>query len=109
VLIERRAQAALGWRVGSELAPNAAGARLLVSIEDRTGAPVEGATVSGVLRWAPSETGDRALSFVALGRGLYAADLGALTAGRWDLRARAEDASGQALDFEAELTWPLTR
>lgn len=109
VLRERRAQAALGWRVGSELAPHASGARLLVRIEDRSGAPVEGAAVSGVLRWAPSVSGDRALSFVPLGRGLYAAELGALTPGRWDLRARAEAERGQVLDFEAELTWPSTR
>lgn len=108
VLRERRAQAALGWRVVSELAPNAGGARLLVRIEDRSGAPVDVASVNGVLRWAPSESGDRALSFEALGSGLYAADLGALTPGRWDLRARAEGEGGQMFDFEAELTWPST-
>ena len=106
VLRERRVQAALGWRVRSQLSQGPDGARLLVRVEDRAGAPVDGATVSGVLRWAPSEAGDRALTFMAMGRGAYAAELGALASGRWDLRARAEDEGGQALDFEAELTWP---
>jgi nitrogen fixation protein FixH len=65
--------------------------------------------VEGVLRWAPNESGDRRLTFVSQGNGLYSAELGALTPGRWDLRARAHKQDGQALDFEAELTWPSTQ
>lgn len=108
VLAERRAQAANGWRARSELAQTASGARVLVRLADRTGAPIAGAVVEGVLRWAPNESGDRALTFVSQGDGLYSADLGALTPGRWDLRARAYKQDGRALDFEAELTWSST-
>ena len=105
-LAERRAQAELGWRARSELGASSSGARLLVRLTDRTGAPLEDAAIEAVLRWPPNESGDRTLDFTPVGAGLYAADLGALPAGRWDLRARAEDRDGQALDFEAELTWP---
>jgi nitrogen fixation protein FixH len=106
VLAERRAQAATGWRARSELTSTPFGARLLLSLHDRTGAPIEGAAINGALRWPPHEGGDRALSFAPQGNGFYAAELGALAPGRWELRARAEDGSGAALDFEAELTWP---
>lgn len=106
VLAERRAQAALGWRARSELTPIPSGARLLVRLSDRSGAPVVDASIDAVLRWPPHENGDRALRFSALGGGVYAADLGALPSGRWDLRGRAQDPYGRALNFEAELTWP---
>lgn len=107
VLAERRAQAELGWRAYGALEASADGPLLTVDLRDRNGRPVEGATLSGVLRWAPSESGDRALEFTARGNGRYVARVAALDAGRWDLRARAEDQAGHALNFEAELTWPL--
>lgn len=108
VLAARREQAAIGWSARSELVRDDRGARLVVHLSDRAGAPIEAATVTGVLRWPPNESGDRQLIFIAEGEGAYAADLGALTPGRWDLRARAENNSG-ARDFEAELTWLSTR
>lgn len=108
VLGARREQAAIGWSARSELARDDRGARLVVLLNDRTGAPIDGATVTGVLRWPPNESGDRQLTFSAEGEGVYAAELGVLTPGRWDLRARAENNSG-ARDFEAELTWLSTR
>lgn len=108
LLAERRSQARLGWRARSAFEATPSGARLLLRLNDRAGAPIDGAAVSGVLRWPPQEARDRALNFIAQGNGFYAADLGALPPGRWDLRARAEDESGNTLDFEAELTWPST-
>ncbi|MCC6787137.1 MAG: FixH family protein [Hyphomonadaceae bacterium] len=109
VLAERRAQAEMGWRAHGALAPASDGAELVVSLVDREGRPIENAALSGVLRWPPSESGDRALTFESQGQGRYVARIGALNAGRWDLRARAQDHAGRALDFEAELTWPSTR
>lgn len=106
VLAERRAQALLGWQARSQLSPSGEGARLVVQLHDANGAAIERATIDAVLRWPPSEGGDRTLRFSHLGGGRYVAELGALRAGRWDLRARAQDAQGGALDFEAELTWP---
>jgi nitrogen fixation protein FixH len=107
VLAERRMQADLGWRARSALALTPQGARLVVRLADRAGAPIDDATVSAVLRWPPNESGDRSLRFTPIGAGAYAAELGVLAPGRWDLRARAEDPQGRALDFEAELTWPI--
>lgn len=108
VLAERRAQAETGWRAYSALSENAGRAQLIVDLRDRDGRPIEGAALSGVLRWPPSESGDRALTFARQNDGRYVAQIGNLNAGRWDLRARAEGQSGSALDFEAELTWPST-
>ncbi|MBK8543735.1 MAG: FixH family protein [Caulobacteraceae bacterium] len=107
-LAERRAEARLGWQARTQLSPTHAGARLIVRLDDRDGAPIDGATIEGVLRWPPNEAGDRQLTFVSQGDGSYAADLGTLAPGRWDLRARAHDRGASALSFEAELTWPST-
>ncbi len=109
VLAERRAQAEIGWHAYGALEASADGPVLTVDLRDRDGRPVEGAVLSGVLRWPPSESGDRALEFSSQGNGRYIARIGSLNAGRWDLRARAEDHGGQALNFEAELTWPSRR
>jgi nitrogen fixation protein FixH len=109
LLAERRAQAALGWRVRSYLAPAESGARIVVVLHDGKGLPLEGAAIDGVLRWPPAQSGDRTLAFKPLGEGRYGAEVGAITTGRWTLRARAHDGAGRALDFEAELTWPTVR
>lgn len=108
VLTERREQAALGWRAHTQLAETSSGARVVVVLNDRTGAPITAANIEGVLRWAPSENGDRELRFTSLGQGRYAAELGALPPGRWLLRARAQTEAERSLNFEAELTWPST-
>lgn len=109
VLAERRAQAAIGWRAQSYLAQESHGAGVFVRLRDREGAPIDGVAVEGVLRWPAGESGDRALTFTPRGEGLYEADLGVLSSGRWRLRGRAEASDGRALDFEADLTWPSTR
>lgn len=106
VLAERRAQVATGWQARSQLAGSSSGTRLVVYLSDRDGQPIEYATLEGVLRWAPNESGDRALQFTPIGGGAYAAELGALSHGRWDLRASARDEAGHGLDFTAELRWP---
>lgn len=108
-LAERRHEAAIGWQARTELTPTQSGARLIVRLADRAGAPVEGASLEGVLRWPPNESGDRQLVFVSQGGGVYAADIAALSPGRWDLRARAHDPGNRSLTFESELTWPSTR
>ncbi len=105
VLAARRAHAEIGWRARSELLRDDSGARLVVHLSDHAGAPIDVAVLSGVLRWPPSESGDRQLTFRAEGGGVYVADLGPLAPGRWDLRARAAGNGGDARDFEAELTW----
>jgi len=108
-LTERRAQSLRGWQARVELAESGSGAEVRVILQDADGAPLEGASVAGELRWPTDARLDRALAFEARGGGVYAAPLGALHQGRWTLRARADGGDGAALDFQAELTWPSTR
>lgn len=105
-LVEHREQAALGWRVSTELRSDADGAVLEVVLSARDAAAIDGATLTGELEWPTNAQLDRALTFEPQGDGRYVARLGALTHGRWRLRAQAQHA-GNAFDFESELTWPL--
>jgi nitrogen fixation protein FixH len=103
-LSERRAQATLGWRATASLAPTNGGATLEVVLRDRDGNLLDGAVLSGDLRWPTTSHHDRSLSFSQNGAGRYQAELGALPDGRWLLRARAARGEG-SLDFESELSW----
>jgi len=105
----RRAQAAWGWRASARIDGDAqAAAAVVVVLRSRTGEPINAATVTGVLRWPTDARRDRTLTFESVGEGRYSAPVGALPQGRWRLRANAGDASGGALDFESELTWPTS-
>jgi len=108
-LAERREQAALGWQAQGELTPAGDGADVRVRLVDAQARPLDDVTVEGVLRWPPNISGDQPLEFRREGDGLYVAHLTTLPPGRWDLRARAHDAHGGSLDFEAGLTWPPRR
>jgi nitrogen fixation protein FixH len=101
----RRAQAALGWQADAALSRDGEDAVLTVDLRARDGAPLDGAALTGALRWPTDSRLDHALIFSALGGGRYVARLGALHDGRWLLRAHAADAAGGALDFDSELTW----
>jgi nitrogen fixation protein FixH len=107
-LATRRTQAAQGWRATAALRQTEHGALLEVIMRDANGAPINGLETQGALRWPSAERLDRALDFESAGEGRYVARLGVLHAGRWILRARAADPDRGALDFEAELTWPLS-
>lgn len=108
-LADRRAQAAFGWQAGVELLPRDGEAVLQVTLNQRDGAPINAAILSGELQWPTQARFDRTLSFTAIGHGRYEARLGALESGRWRLRAHAQGQDAGALDFEAELTWPASR
>ena len=104
-LAARRAQAELGWRVTAGLRQGDEGGVVEVVVTGRDGAPVAGAHLTGDLQWPTDSRHDRALNFQSAGAGRYTAPVPDLTSGRWRLRARAESTSGDALDFESELTW----
>ena len=108
-IAERRAQAALGWRADAALSGSADDAVVVVNLSTRDGAPLDGATLSGELRWPADARRDHELTFTRQGDGRYLARVGALQTGRWRLRASAAGASGASLDFESELTWPPSR
>lgn len=105
-LAEHRAQAALGWRAIVSLQRAGGGSLLLVEMRDRAHAGLDQLALTGVLRWPTDSQRDRALVFHELSPGVYSAPLGALTEGNWRLRARATRGA-DALDFEADLTWPM--
>jgi len=108
-IAERRAQADLGWQASAALMQDGAGAILEVTMRTRDGAPLESVRISGDLRWPTDGRRDRTLAFESAGDGRFRARLSALPAGRWRLRARAEDAFGGALDFESDLAWQALR
>ena len=103
-LAERQAQAVLGWQAAVDLRRDTDGAVLEVVLDAGSASPIDGATLIGALEWPTSAQFDRALTFEPQGNGRYVARLGALTPGRWRLRARAERGDS-ALDFESELIW----
>lgn len=108
-LAERRAQAAFGWRASAVLDARADGAVLNVALAAPDGRALDGLTLRGDLQWPTDSRLDQTLAFEPLGGGVYAARLGELPSGRWRLRARAENAEGQSLNVESELTWPNSR
>lgn len=102
---ERRAQRELGWGAAAAFYRTNEGAVLEVDLRTRDDAPLTGANLEGALRWPTDAARDRALTFEELGQGRYRARLGALSEGRWQLRAHA--ARGHdSLDFDSELIWP---
>ncbi len=107
-LAERRAQAQLGWRARAGFLAPSDGAAIEVSLVDAAGAPID-ASIAATLERPADSRFDRALNFERRGPGIYVADVGALAAGVWRLRARAEDAHADALSFEAELLWHMQR
>lgn len=103
-LAERRAQTALGWRAAAGFAAGG----VEVSLRDANGAPIEGATIEAALQRPTQAALDRPLTFTSVGAGRYVAPVDSLEAGRWRLRAHAAHGD-EALDFQAELTWPASR
>jgi nitrogen fixation protein FixH len=108
-IAERRAQAVLGWTAVASLAQERGVAVVEIVLRDSSGVPIDGLDASGDLRWPASERLDRSLVFEPRGRGRYVARAADLAPGRWVLRARAEQGSERALNFEAELIWPPSR
>ncbi|MGE0741014.1 MAG: FixH family protein [Hyphomonadaceae bacterium] len=108
-IAERRAQAELGWRAVAVLSEQEGETVVAVVLRDAAGAPIDGLTAAGALRWPADERLDRGLVFEPRGQGRYVARVPDIAPGHWVLRARAEQDDGQALDFEAELTWPSSR
>jgi nitrogen fixation protein FixH len=106
-LAEAEAQRALNWQVKAVLEPMAGGgARLTVAFTDRSGAPVEGLTVSGDLRRPVRDDLDRAVDLVRDGPGRYGADVDQLAAGQWDVRLRATSPDGAIFVLEDRLWLP---
>lgn len=96
-LAQRQREAALGWMAAVETpAPNV----VVVRVIDRTGAPLDDLSLTGVLERPATETGRQTLNFKPLGDGRYQAS--ARLDGAWDLRATARNGR-DVLEFETRL------
>lgn len=103
-LAQRRAQAALGWRVSAEFRSMDAEAAIEVVLRDRNGLPIRNAQLTAALQRPTDAHFDRAVAFTELDGGRYEARVAGLAPGRWRLRATAQTQTG-ALDFESDLLW----
>ena len=83
--IERaEAQAALGWQTALTLAAHGTGTqRLTLSLRDRAGRPIEGRSVTAMLRRPLNTGGDVAATLTWAGAERYAADLSLPQGGQW--------------------------
>ena len=105
-LVERAAQAELGWSAEvAEVAREGDAGRIVVRLA-KGDAALSGLAVDGVLKRPASDDADQALAFKALGGGLYAAEVVAFAPGAWDMDLRAENSLGDAFDIEARIIAP---
>lgn len=104
-LASERAQRALGWTAAASLGPAPGGSAVDLRIQDRNGAPLNGLSIESTLRRPTDQQMDRPLSFQDLGDGRYRAQVSALHAGQWQLRARARDRAGREIDFDRSFEW----
>ena len=79
------AQAARGWRSDAELAVSAAGTQATVVFTDKAGAAIGGLDVELRLMHPTSRQLDRAVTLRPISPGTYAAPVGTLGSGAWDV------------------------
>lgn len=79
-------QAALGWHATIAGVRDADGtAAIALTLADRSGAPLSGVRLSGILRHPMDEERDRSIVFVGEGNGRYVGRVAHAGAGRWDV------------------------
>lgn len=103
-LAERRRERALGWRAETELSGAAHATLLRARLTDREGRGLDGLTIEALLRRPADSAHDLTLTFAPRGDGLYVAEVPALAAGVWDLRATAERGE-QRFSFARRHIW----
>lgn len=95
----------LGWlaSVGSA-ATGGKGEAILARWTDRSGRPLSGLTVTGLLRRPATEQEDSSLRFTEIAPGAYRA-VAAVAPGAWDLDVTAADSRGDQRTAERRLIW----
>lgn len=102
-LKRREAERALGWQAEAALLDEAGGrATLRVKLTGKDNAPLEGATLTGVLRRPVTDTQDVKLAFIVQAPGVYEARIDSLPDGSWDMRVTAAR-DGQSLEITKRL------
>jgi nitrogen fixation protein FixH len=104
-LAERAREHALGWRASVGFSSQSTAPLVIVTLHDAAGAPIDGASLQGLLRRPVFAALDQPLRFEPMGQGVYQAKLNALAPGVWDLRAKAQS-QGRLYSVERRLTWP---
>jgi len=104
-LAEAEQQAQLGWQ--SKLDFTASGHEVEIALSDKTGAPVSGLTVTGILGRGATSQFDRNLQFQERSPGDYVAQAGTVPNGSWtvalEARAVAGERSGQIYRLKERL------
>lgn len=100
-IAQMEAQDRLGWRATALAQPKA----VVVTLQDRAGAPLQGLRITGRLERPATQAGRLSLQFREQAPGRYAAAPGGLS-GTWDLALEARDKAGAVFQAERRLTWP---
>lgn len=100
-IAQMEAQGRLGWKATAQAQPKA----VVVTLQDRAGAPLPGLAITGRLQRPATEAGRLDLRFRELAPGRYAAAPGRLS-GTWDLTLEARGDAGAVFQAERRLTWP---
>jgi nitrogen fixation protein FixH len=103
-IAERREQAALGWSAYAAIIGPPDGAQVQLTLTERDGTPLEGATVTGELRRPVDDEFDALLTFEDRGAGLYVASASGLQPGAWLMRAGIARGE-QRFDVERRFSW----
>ena len=101
-LAQKRAQAALGWRLAA--GPDGSG-HLRVDAADRTGAPVRGLKVQVHIERPATEDGQSDVTLREAEPGVYRADTAPLR-GAWDLSVTADDGHGHVAKADRRVLQP---
>jgi len=110
VLAEADRQAALGWRVEVVVEPRGEGGgtgRLVVTAQDRSGAPLDLLAVEGLLRRTVEPLPDVPVALRPAGGGRYVADLVLPRPGQWEARLALRGRGGrEELDVRRRVILP---
>ena len=101
-LAQKRAQAALGWRLAA--GPDGPG-RLRVDAADRTGAPVRGLKVSVHVERPATEDGQSDVALREFEPGVYRGET-SMPRGAWDLTVTADDGRGHVAKADRRVLQP---
>ncbi|MEZ5920556.1 MAG: FixH family protein [Parvularculaceae bacterium] len=103
-LAERARQKELGWTASLvEANLDGVSAVFRLRIADKTGAPLAGLEMDGVIRRTTHSSEDTPLHWNSLGKGLYEARADNVGAGLWEFRANAKDAENDPFAIETRV------
>ncbi len=104
VLAERATQSALGWNAAvTRIKLAETGGFVEISMLDGNGDELLHLNIEGALKRPAHDGEDSDLAFEELGGGAYRARTMVLTAGAWDLEARATNAAGEQFDISSRI------